>query len=109
MTLTKKQVDQLHLLQVCPLRLQKQLLENIDNECIKAICECCHNTLSGNIPLTAQQKEQLSVHKITLRKLSKRKVSLKKKREIISQKGGFLNILIPTVLSVLSSLFHGSS
>lgn len=109
MTLTEKQVEQLQLLQICPIELRKQLLENIDNECIKAICECCHNTLQGNIPLTAQQKEQLSVHKTILRKLSKRTVPLKEKREIITQKGGFLNILIPTVLSLITSLFHGSS
>lgn len=109
MTPKKEQLSQLRLLQICPLKLRKQLIEKVNNKCIKAICECCLNTLKGNVPLTAEQKKKLSKHKGIIRKLSDRKLSLKKKRKIISQKGGFLNILIPTVLSVLSGLVNGSS
>lgn len=107
MTLKKQQVDQLRLLKLCPQKLRKQFIEKANKQCIKTICECCLNTLNGNIPLTARQKKSLSKHKATLRKLSQRKLSLTKKRKIIIQKGGFLNVLIPSVLGVITSLIHG--
>ena len=109
MALKKEQLSQLQLLQICPSKLRRQLIGKVNNKCIKTICECCLNTLKGNIPLTAQQKKKLSKHKGTIRKLSNRKLPLTKKRKIILQKGGFLNILIPTVLCVLSGLVNGSS
>lgn len=109
MTLKKEQLNQLQLLHICPLRLRKTLLTKLNQKCIKTICECCINTLNGNIPLTTQQKKTLSKYKKTLRHLSNRKVSLPKKRKAILQKGGFLNILIPAALSVLTTLFHGSN
>jgi len=109
MTLKKKQLAQLKLLQICPKKLRKQFIEKVDKQYIKTICECCLNTLKGNVPLTTQQKKKLSKHKGALRQLSNRRLALSKKRKIISQKGGFLNILIPSVLSVITSLIHGSS
>ncbi len=109
MALKKEQLDQLRLLQICPLKLRKTLLGKLNKNCIKAICECCINTLNGNIPLTTRQKKTLSKHKKTLRHLSNRKVPLVKKRQVILQKGGFLNVLIPAALSVLTTLFHGSN
>lgn len=109
MALTKEQVQQLHLLHKCPQTLRKKILQKIDIKCIKAICECCLNTLQGNVPLTKSQKKSLSRHKSTLRKLQDRKVSLVKKRKLIIQKGGgFLSVLIPAALSVISSLIHGT-
>lgn len=108
MTLSKEQLQQLELLNICPQKLRKNLLKNINQEGIKAICECCLNVLHGNIPLSEKQKGSLSKHKRTLRTLAERKVALSKKRKLIIQKGGFLNILIPTALSVLSTLFHGA-
>jgi hypothetical protein len=107
MTLTKTQLEQLQLLHKCPQKLRKKLLEKIDIKCIKAICECCMNTLQGNIPLTKHQKKSLSNHKSTLRTLKNRKISLVKKRKLIIQKGGFLNVLIPAALSVLTGLING--
>lgn len=107
MSLSKEQVEQLQLLHKCPQKLRKKLLQKIGNKCIKAICECCLNTLRGNVPLTNEQKKSLSRHKTTLRKLENRKVSLAKKRKLIVQKGGFLNILIPAALSVLTGLING--
>lgn len=107
MTLTKEQVQQLQLLHKCPQKLRKKLLQKIDIKCIKAICECCMNTLQGNVALTKGQKKFLSRHKTTLRKLQNRKVSLVKKRKLIVQKGGFLSVLIPAALSVITGLING--
>jgi len=108
MTLTKEQVKLLQLLNVCPTKLRKQLLQKIQIHCIKAICECCLNTLKGNVPLSKHQKKSLSKYKETLRKLADRKIALVKKRKLIVQKGGFLNVLIPAALSVLTGLVNGT-
>ncbi|GBM86815.1 hypothetical protein AVEN_47492-1 [Araneus ventricosus] len=108
MTLSKEQLQQLELINICPQKFRKEILKRINEEGIKAICECCLNVLHGNIPLTEKQKGSLSKHKRTLRTLAERKVALSKKRKLVLQKGGFLNILIPTALSVLSELFHGA-
>lgn len=107
MPLSKQQRTQLKLVHICPKKLRKSLLQKIDSSCIKAICECCLNTLKGNVPISKDQKKSLSRHRKVLRTLADRKVSLIKKRKLIIQKGGFLNILIPTVLSALGAVFNG--
>jgi hypothetical protein len=108
MALSKEQVDQLKFIHKCPQKLRKKVLQKVNGKCIKAICECCLNTLKGNVPLSVHQKKSLSKHKTTLRKLQNRKLPLLKKRKLIIQKGGFLNILLPAALSAISAIIHGS-
>lgn len=107
MTLSRKQLDQLKLLNSCPRKLQKTILKKLPSPCIKAICECCLNVLKGNVPLSKHQKGGLRKHKGTLRKLADRKPSLFTKKKLIVQKGGFLNILLPAALSALAGLMNG--
>lgn len=88
-------------------RCKKVLLRTCPNSLIKKICECIYNLLKGNIPLKARQKSKLSKYKKTLRQLSNKKLALFKKRRLLVQKGsGFLSLLIPAALSVLSGLIH---
>jgi hypothetical protein len=65
--------------------------------------------LRGNVPLTKLQKEKLRRIKAGLRALTKRSVSLKKKKAIL-QKIGFLGSLLAPIASVvapfLSTLFQ---
>uniref|UniRef100_A0A2L2YW30 Uncharacterized protein n=1 Tax=Parasteatoda tepidariorum TaxID=114398 RepID=A0A2L2YW30_PARTP len=86
----------------------KSLLKKCSKSEIKTLCECVLNVLCGNIPLTKSQKNKLAPHKESLRKLSKKKLSLYKKKKILVQKGeGFLSFLLPAAISVISSLIHG--
>lgn len=108
MTLTKEQRRQLELIQICPHKLRNNLLKKIPVSAIKAICECCLNTLRGNIPLSKHQKNKLRSHKATLRNLAYKKIPLRRKRSLIVQKGsGFLSFLIPAALTALTTLFNG--
>lgn len=107
MTVTREQFNQLQLLNSCPQTLRKDLIKRLPISCIKAICECCLNTLKGNIKLSSNQKSQLRKHKSVLRQLVDKKKPLFQKRRLIVQKGGFLNILIPAALTALTSLIHG--
>lgn len=109
MSPSKKDLEQLRVISMAPAKLQKQLLKKIDSRCIKTICECTLNTLKGNIRLSKKQKKSLSKHKNTLRTLAFKKLSLKKKRNLLVQKGGgFLSLLLPSAISLISGLIHGS-
>nr|DAC81384.1 TPA_asm: gasderminX [Parasteatoda house spider adintovirus] len=103
MVATKEDVQRLRLILICPKKSLKVLLKKLPKSTIKCISECCLNTLKGNIPITAHQKRKLARHKHTLRKLSDKKVSFKKKRKLIIQKGGFLYGLLPIAISILSN------
>lgn len=100
-------VEHLKLLSKC--KKKGALLRKCPNSLIKSVCECALNVLKGNVPLTKRQKNKLSPYKRTLRKLGDKKVPLFKKRRLLVQKGeGFLSLLIPVAVSVLSSLIHGT-
>lgn len=107
MTLTKQQLKQLELLDVCPEKLRKGILEKLPNSGIKAICECSLNVLKGNVPLSERQKSCLSKHKNVLRRISNKKCPLHTKRKLIVQNGGFLNVLIPAALTAITGLING--
>ena len=84
----------------------KLLLQNIPESVITAIYECCLNTLKGVIPLTQRQKRRLAPYKTHLRALANRKVSRKRKKSYLTQRGeSILTALLPPALGVLGSLF----
>lgn len=84
------------------------LLRKCPNSLIKCVCECALNLLKGNVPITPRQKNRLTPYKRTLRRLGNKKIPLFKKRRLLVQKGdGFLSVLIPAAVSILSTLFHG--
>ena len=86
-------------------KLGKVLIDNVPTTVITAICECCLNLLKGVIPLTPRQKRRLARYKAHLRALANKRVSRKKKKQYLNQKGGsLLTALLPPVLRVLTSL-----
>ena len=107
MTLTRQQLKQIELIRVCPQKLRKNLLKKLPNTAHKAISECALNVLKGNIPLSTHQKKCLKKHKTILRKIGDKKTTLFKKKKLIIQQGGFLNILIPAVAALLPSIING--
>ena len=71
-------------------------MENVPEGVITAIYECCLNMLKGVIPLTQHQKRRLAPHKTHLRALANRKVSRKRKKIYLKQRGGsLLTALLP--------------
>jgi hypothetical protein len=57
-----------------------------DRSLVDCLCECVDNILRGNVPLTKPQKEKLARNKAGLRALTKKSVSLKKKKAILQIK-----------------------
>ena len=104
-TRVRKQIDFLKVLCKATPKQRKGIIEGANNELIKAICECALNCLKGNVSLSSGQKQKLARHKGKLRSLSNKKYPVAKKKVILAQKGGFLNLLIEPILSGLVSLF----
>jgi hypothetical protein len=87
------------------IRERRKFIRNSKKCFIDAISEISKNCLIGNLPLNKCQFKYLKNYRTVLRKLSK-KSPTKKRRNIIIQKGGFLNILIPTALYLLKKTFE---
>lgn len=108
MTLTKEQRRQLQLIDICPPNQRKSLLKKIPKSGIHAISNCCHNLLNNKtFKISKSQINSLLKYKKTIRELASKKTPLFKKRKLIVQKGGFLNILIPAAISTLSAIING--
>ncbi len=100
----KKHIHELQVLKKAKPKLRKSLLENAENSLIQCICECCYNILNGNIELTPAEKKKLRTSCSTIRYLGSNKGSLKNKREILVQKGGFLPALIAPIIGLAASI-----
>lgn len=73
----------------------------------EALSEIARNTINMNIPLKNNQKRKLRKHSKIIKELSqKRKRSKPIRKKLINQSGGFLPILIPTVISILGELIR---
>lgn len=74
---------------------------------LQCVCECALNMTRGNIPLSKPQWKKLKRYKHPLTQLSKKKLSLKKKRTIVQQKGGRLLPLLftPIIKALGGALF----
>ena len=82
-------------------KLRRAILRHADDDVIKTINEIAYNTLKGNTKLSGKVKNSLNPYKKELRCLKCPKKTLKSKRKLLVQKGGFLPVLIGSILSGL--------
>lgn len=102
----EKNLACLNFMSTCKPPIRKLILKNAKKDLIYAICECILNTINGNVELDPQTKIKITKHKKALRKLIDRRDSVKNKKKILLQKGGgFLPLLLPTILEVASNIF----
>lgn len=101
--LLKSQLGLLKILAEPKSRYRNAILLKADKKLIHVICEIIENTLAGNITISDSDKEKLKKFRNTLHVLIQ-KSSLKSKKRILIQKGGFLQFLIPAVITGLSSI-----
>jgi len=88
--------------------MAQNILKSAGDNLIKCICDCTLNTLKRNVRVSPKQKSKLKRHKKILCDLAKKKVSFKRKRQIM-QKGGFLAQLLSAVIPAIASLLTGFS
>ena len=102
----QKNLSTLKFLAKCHPKIRKAILKYSDNDLIIAISECVLNCLKGNIEVKSDVTEELLKYKNTLRQLSKKQKGVRSniKKKLLIQKGGFLPIILPTILSFFSNL-----
>lgn len=99
----KRNFESLKVLSSCKKRMRNSIIKSSTQDLIDSICECILNLLNGNLSLSEDDEFRLGKYKNPLRKLLK-KLSLKEKKKILIQKGGFLQILLPSVITGLASI-----
>ena len=98
----KKHVHLLHAVKEASPKLQKAILCTSDDDFIKCLSECCHNICKGNIKLSEKEESELKKHCAAVRQLASRSVSLKRKRQVLQQKGS--GLITAVVAPILASL-----
>ena len=88
-------------------KYRKAILVHADKGLINAICEIVYNVLRNNINISESDKAKLIKHRKFLRELCE-KSSLKEKKKILIQKGGFLQFLIPAVIGGLAQIISSA-
>ena len=82
-----------------------KIIKNNDHSLIHCICECVHNVLNGKVSIKEKELKKLTKYKTVLRKLNKPD-TIKHKKKLIIQSGGFLQYLIPLVIPLITSLIE---
>ena len=89
-------------------------IKHTNSKDIELICNCCHNLLLGNFPLTEKEKANIkeiinpNIEKIKI--LARKNGSVKKKRKVLSEKqigSGIFTLLATTLLPILISSIAG--
>lgn len=100
----RKNYHLLKLLQSTTPSQRQALLKTITPSQLHSICEVCYNVLHGNVPVKVSK---IKKYKSVIRKLGDKKVSNKRKKNIlVNQAGGFLPYIIPAVIGAIGSLFQ---
>lgn len=98
------QADALRLLSKANKKLRSAVIDQADGKLIRALSEIIHNILFGTVKLSPSEFRKLKRYHRHLYELSKKSISITKKKVILQQHGGFLPTLLPPVLALLSLL-----
>jgi hypothetical protein len=90
------------------LKTKKSIIKSFDRNNVNSICELVLNVLNKNIPITQEAFQKLIPQAKYCRKILNRKLKIKDKKKIILskgiQRGGFLQFIIPAILSTIGSI-----
>jgi len=102
----QRNLNWLKALHCCSKSEKEHLLKAAKPEAVNAICDCIHNVIRGNVPLTVNEKKKLQSKKSVLRKLASGSVKAPQRKKILVQHGsGFLNSILGPVLGALGNIF----
>jgi len=87
-------------------KTRKKILFDLDgDECFyKALREIALNTVNKNIKVPGPQRKKLQKYKKLIQTLSKPAKTRRTRKKLIIQSGGFLPLLIPAAISLLTTL-----
>ena len=87
-----------------PHNQRRKLLQKADKKLIMVLCESISNILAGNIPINNDIKSKLKKHRASLHFLCEKKHSIKKRKQVLGQKGGAFPLIIPALVTGISSI-----
>ena len=100
----KRNFDALRVLQRANPKLRKAIIQNSKGDLILALCEVIENTLHGTVKLTLIQRKKLKRYGEVLRRVANRSVAIKEKQKLLVQRGGFLSVILPPAIALVSAL-----
>lgn len=80
-------------------KLRKVILKHVDDIVIKTLNEILVNIMNNNHKLKKVEYEKIKCYKNAIRKICSPNTSIQLKRKHLIQKGGFLPIVLSSVLS----------
>jgi len=87
---------------------RKALIQAATADQIKSIREAILNVANQNVPIPNRNLKKLRPYRKVLTRLAFANPSPRTSKKLLIQRGGFLNVLLPTVLSfIASSLANG--
>ena len=88
---------------------RKDMIAHANKGQMEAISEIALNLLKGNMLIPTPSFKRLKPHKSKLLYLTRKKPSLKKKKQVLNQKGGFLpalaSLIAPLAIDLLGKVF----
>jgi len=100
----KRNLDFLRVLKKANTKQRKAILDTGSKDLILCLCEVIDNVLAGTVKLSSKQKKELIKYKSILRKLIDKKVTIKAKRRLFIQKGGFLPAILGPALGLAATI-----
>lgn len=83
---------------------RKQILTASTTDHIKTLCDICLNVCQHHVDLSPKQIKCLQKHAKCIRALAAKKGSLKHKRKLLIQNGGFLPALLTPIIGAVGGL-----
>lgn len=81
----------------------KQIVLSATPDEINSVTEVAANTLKGNICYNNRSRSKLKQFQQEIRSIAKPKLSVKQRKNIIIQRGGFLSTLLAPILAAVAS------
>jgi hypothetical protein len=85
-------------------RVRRNILEKADPCFVKLLRECVLNFLQKKVDIGSDKKRKLHCYLPTLVTLAKPRTSNCRSRQLLQQRGGFLPMLLPAIISLVSGV-----
>lgn len=100
---TLRNVEFLKKLSKCNKATRDKLIVAANKDQLHCLTEIAYNTIKGKLKHDHVSVKKLKKFRTEIRNLAKKSISLKKKREIIAQRGGFIPLLLSPIISAIVS------
>jgi hypothetical protein len=101
--LIKSQFELIKLIANSSKKYRKAVIASADKKLVTALAEIVLNLLAGNININKNELDSLKKYKYVLRQLIQNK-SVVKRKKLLIQQGGFLQFLLPAVITGISNI-----